>query len=953
MRALVAAVLALALLVAVAAPHVHAASATARRARCASLRHTDDAASAETPDVAPAVARRRRGRPRARAPARHRRAARRHPRSVASRGRVAPAAAAGLRPISRAVRAPRRAPRCAPCVHVAWRACSPQSCCSRSTRSPRASAPPSARPASLAAAQPASAPAPAPAAGRGGPEEARGADREGARRSARGRRPGRAGARRAARRRAGDDRGEPHGAGSSSSPTSARSGASPRAYDAYDVAALLAARGAVRPAGQGRSRCSRSWSSGSRRSSTRTLRADVFISFTPDGVDVEEAYLTTLSLPAGLQVRAGKLFSPFGRLNQQHPHVWELRGRAARPRPAPRRRGARRPRGGRRLARAAALVRRAAPRRPGHRAGREDDPEQPHRRGAAPPVLLPRRGDDARRGPLGRAAQRGDGGRSGTSAGVDVYLRWRPLAGPVLPRAAGRALRAAVPERRRAARTPAATRSCSGGRARTTGSACATTTRRRRWQAGAGEGAAATASLGAWFPSEFQRLQAPGLPRRAPGRRRRARGDPRARVRHRRPRRPPVLAMTTLHEEPHAMRAPALRAFALAALACLAAVLAVPSRAAAAVKVVTTTEGLAALAREVGGDDVQVESLSRGVQDPHFVDANPMLAVKLRNADLLVDVGLDLEIGWLPPLVTQSRNAAIQPGGPRRLTAASAVDVLDLPTGPGEPRPGRPPPRRQPALPHRSAAGRAGRRRDRRAPLGARPAQRRALRRAPRRRSRGGSPRRSARWQARLAPLKGRKLLTRHRTMTYFLDWSGLVTAGELEPRPGVPPPPSHLADLVVRGAAGGREGHRGRELLRHEVGRGGRAPLRGEDRPDPRRRGRRAGRSTATRSTWTCSSRASPGRSSDAARRGSRTPPSATGGGRSSPASTSPWRPATSSRWSGRTAAGRRRSSARCSARCRSWRAGSCGRARCASATCRSASTWTPSGRSGWARSC
>jgi zinc/manganese transport system substrate-binding protein len=110
--------------------------------------------------------------------------------------------------------------------------------------------------------------------------------------------------------------------------------------------------------------------------------------------------------------------------------------------------------------------------------------------------------------------------------------------------------------------------------------------------------------------------------------------------------------------------------------------LVLPARAAAAVKVVTTTEGLAAIVKEVGGDRVQVESLSRGVQDPHFVDANPMLAVKLRNADLLVDVGLDLEIGWLPPLVTQSRNGDIQPGGARRFTAASAIEVLDVPTGP-------------------------------------------------------------------------------------------------------------------------------------------------------------------------------------------------------------------------------------------------------------------------------
>jgi zinc/manganese transport system substrate-binding protein len=224
--------------------------------------------------------------------------------------------------------------------------------------------------------------------------------------------------------------------------------------------------------------------------------------------------------------------------------------------------------------------------------------------------------------------------------------------------------------------------------------------------------------------------------------------------------------------------------------------LALPAGVAAAPRVVTTTEGLAALAREVGGDRVQVESLSRGVQDPHFVDANPMLAVKLRNADLLVDVGLDLELAWLPPLVTQSRNGEIQPGRRRRLTAASAVQVLDVPTGPvsraqGDLHPGGNPhfladPRRA----GRVAAAIA----DKLVELDGRNA---GYYRERNEALQGRLAAGEARWQAELAPLKGRKLFTRHRTLTYFLDWSGLVSAGELEPRPGVPPPPSHLAALV------------------------------------------------------------------------------------------------------------------------------------------------------------
>jgi zinc/manganese transport system substrate-binding protein len=229
----------------------------------------------------------------------------------------------------------------------------------------------------------------------------------------------------------------------------------------------------------------------------------------------------------------------------------------------------------------------------------------------------------------------------------------------------------------------------------------------------------------------------------------------------------------------------------------LAALLAVPWPASAALRVVTTTEGLAALAREVGGDRVAVESLSRGVQDPHFVDANPMLAVKLRDADLLVDVGLELEIGWLPPLVNQSRNAAIQPGGARRLSAASVIQVLDVPTGVvdrsrGDLHPGGNPhfltdPRRGAQVARAIAARLAEL-----DPAGAAGYQSRA----------GAFTARLdaalARWRAQLAPLQGHKILVHHRTLTYFLDWTGLVSAGEMEPRPGTPPPSSHLADLVT-----------------------------------------------------------------------------------------------------------------------------------------------------------
>src|SRR4029450_7930177 len=119
-------------------------------------------------------------------------------------------------------------------------------------------------------------------------------------------------------------------------------------------------------------------------------------------------------------------------------------------------------------------------------------------------------------------------------------------------------------------------------------------------------------------------------------------------VRDRRARRPRVL--TTMTRIP-----------IFAAALCLAGVLAAARRAAAALTVVTTTSDLAAIVAEVGGDKVSVTSLAKGYQDPPFVGAKPSFVLLLNKAQLLVVVGKELEIAWLPPLVTQSRNARIQP----------------------------------------------------------------------------------------------------------------------------------------------------------------------------------------------------------------------------------------------------------------------------------------------------
>ena len=239
-------------------------------------------------------------------------------------------------------------------------------------------------------------------------------------------------------------------------------------------------------------------------------------------------------------------------------------------------------------------------------------------------------------------------------------------------------------------------------------------------------------------------------------------------------------------------------------VAALLTSIALPAR--AAVDVVTTTEGLAAVVREVGGDRVKVTALSRGIQDPHFVDANPSLAVKLRDADLLVDVGMDLEIGWLPPLVIQSRNSAIQPGGARRLTAASVVPAMDVPTGPvdrgqGDIHPAGNPhflsdPRRVLLVADAVAA-----RLSVIDPGGA------ATYQARLQAFRGKVSAAEKGWKAQLAPFAGRSVITQHKTLTYLLDWAGLKAAGFMEPKPGVSPPPSHVAGLAATVKSAGVKG--------------------------------------------------------------------------------------------------------------------------------------------------
>src|SRR5947199_7087441 len=229
----------------------------------------------------------------------------------------------------------------------------------------------------------------------------------------------------------------------------------------------------------------------------------------------------------------------------------------------------------------------------------------------------------------------------------------------------------------------------------------------------------------------------------------------------------------------------------------LATTLLFPSLAAAKkLNVVTSTTDMAALAQEVGGDHITVESIAKGYQDPHFVEAKPSFLLKLRNADLLISVGLQLEIGWLPPLVTQSGNPRIQQGAAGYLDASQFAEILDIPTGPvtramGDVHPlGNPHYWLDPDNGRRIAKGIA-------AKLGEMDPGDSAYFQQ---RFQDFDKRLTAaeqKWDAEMKPFRGRKVVTYHRSLPNFAKHFGLDVVGYVEPRPGIPPTPSHTLELI------------------------------------------------------------------------------------------------------------------------------------------------------------
>jgi zinc/manganese transport system substrate-binding protein len=213
--------------------------------------------------------------------------------------------------------------------------------------------------------------------------------------------------------------------------------------------------------------------------------------------------------------------------------------------------------------------------------------------------------------------------------------------------------------------------------------------------------------------------------------------------------------------------------------------------------VMTTTEDLASIAREVGGDHVTVEAIARGYQDPHFVEAKPSFILKLQKADVLVVVGRELEIGWLPPLIQQSRNSKIQPGSAGYLDASLQASILEVPTGQVTRAMGDVHPL---GNPHYWMDPENGKR------VGKEIADKLSELRSNDRaffqqKLTDFTARLDAaekRWLAQLAPYKGTKVVTYHRSFPNFAERFGLDIVGYVEPKPGIPPSPQHTLDLIT-----------------------------------------------------------------------------------------------------------------------------------------------------------
>ena len=221
----------------------------------------------------------------------------------------------------------------------------------------------------------------------------------------------------------------------------------------------------------------------------------------------------------------------------------------------------------------------------------------------------------------------------------------------------------------------------------------------------------------------------------------------------------------------------------------------ISAQATAQLKVVATTPDLASVAREIGGDKVNVIALAKPTEDPHFVDAKPSFIVTLNRADALVEGGAELELGWLPPLLENSRNSRVAAGAPGRIVASEGMRLLEIPTSFDRSKGdihslGNPHFMIDPAA-AKVVARNIASHFDQLDPKNATTYNTNLARFNSR------IDAKLAEWQKQLAPYRGAKIVTYHRDFIYFAQRFGLSIVDELEPKPGISPSPAHLAQVI------------------------------------------------------------------------------------------------------------------------------------------------------------
>jgi zinc/manganese transport system substrate-binding protein len=230
--------------------------------------------------------------------------------------------------------------------------------------------------------------------------------------------------------------------------------------------------------------------------------------------------------------------------------------------------------------------------------------------------------------------------------------------------------------------------------------------------------------------------------------------------------------------------------FALVASASLG------SAAEAKLRIISSLQDFASIAQSIGGDRVETFALAKGYQDPHFVDAKPSFVLQLSRADLLIVAGLELEIGYLPPLIDQSRNDKIHPGNPGYLDASVGCDILQRPTTQVTRAMGDVHPYGNPHYWTEPENGRVIAR-----AIAARLSQLDAAGSATYQKNLAAFEARltqkQAEWTAKMAPYAGTKIVTFHDSWPNFAKAFKLSIAGHVEPKPGIPPSPTHTLEII------------------------------------------------------------------------------------------------------------------------------------------------------------